>query len=142
MQDDHMFADLTVLEQISISAKLRLPNNISKEEKERRIEAVISELGLSGVKNSFIGSETKRGVSGGERKRVSIGTELVTDPSLLFLDGEFPIYDPERALSLCCRTNVRVGCVQCSQCCSDASSSGEEWTRSCNDGTSTEKQHL
>jgi len=86
MQDDHMFADLTVLEQISISAKLRLPNNISKEEKERRIEAVISELGLSGVKNSFIGSETKRGVSGGERKRVSIGTELVTDPSLLFLD--------------------------------------------------------
>ncbi|EME31653.1 ABC transporter, ATP-binding protein isoform 2 [Galdieria sulphuraria] len=86
MQDDHMFADLTIEEQISISANLRLPSSISDAEKKRRIEAVISELGLSGVKKSFIGSETKRGVSGGERKRVSIGTELVTDPSLLFLD--------------------------------------------------------
>lgn len=90
MQDDHMFADLTVEEQISISANLRLPSNISKEERERRVEAVISELGLSRVKHSFIGSESKRGVSGGERKRVSIGTELVTDPSLLFLDGKSP----------------------------------------------------
>ncbi|GJQ12987.1 hypothetical protein GpartN1_g4778.t1 [Galdieria partita] len=87
MQDDQMFAELTVEEQISISAILRLPNKVSKAEKKRRVEAVISELGLSGVKQSFIGSETKRGVSGGERKRVSIGTELVTDPSLLFLDG-------------------------------------------------------
>ncbi|KAK4525866.1 hypothetical protein GAYE_SCF17G3775 [Galdieria yellowstonensis] len=99
MQDDNMFADLTVEEQISISANLRLQSNLSKAEKERRMEAVISELGLSGVKNSFIGSETKRGVSGGERKRVSIGTELVTDPSLLFLDGEFPIYYSQKNLS-------------------------------------------
>eukprot|EP00871_Galdieria_phlegrea_P002746 jgi/Galph1/3472/GphlegSOOS_G2149.1 len=86
MQDDNMFPELTVKEQIAMSAKLRLPNSLDKSTKQRRVEQVISELGLSTVKNSFIGSETKRGISGGERKRVSIGIELVTDPSLLFLD--------------------------------------------------------
>ncbi|GJD08270.1 Protein white [Galdieria sulphuraria] len=67
MQDENMFGNLTVEEQISISD-------------------VISEMGLMETRKTFIGSENRRGVSGGERKRVSIGKELVTDPSLLFLD--------------------------------------------------------
>ncbi|EME28881.1 ABC transporter, ATP-binding protein [Galdieria sulphuraria] len=86
MQDENMFGNLTVEEQISISGKLRLPRTFSEQEKRRRIEDVISEMGLMETRKTFIGSENRRGVSGGERKRVSIGKELVTDPSLLFLD--------------------------------------------------------
>ncbi|GJQ09948.1 hypothetical protein GpartN1_g1739.t1 [Galdieria partita] len=86
MQDDNMFAELTVHEQITLSCLLRLPNTMAIEKKKQRVQEVIQEMGLSHVANTMIGSETKRGVSGGERKRVSIATELVTNPSLLFLD--------------------------------------------------------
>lgn len=47
---------------------------------------MIAQLGLEGCRNSKIGDELVRGISGGERKRVSIGIELVTDPHILFLD--------------------------------------------------------
>lgn len=47
---------------------------------------IIQELGLKKVENTYIGNAFVRGVSGGERKRVNIGVELVTDPSLIFLD--------------------------------------------------------
>eukprot|EP00871_Galdieria_phlegrea_P002216 jgi/Galph1/2996/GphlegSOOS_G1665.1 len=86
MQDDNMFAELTVKEQLTLSCLLRLPNDIPTGKKMKRVESVIQEMGLSHVADTTIGSEMKRGVSGGERKRVSIATELVTDPSLLFLD--------------------------------------------------------
>jgi ABC-type multidrug transport system ATPase subunit len=86
MQDDNMFAELTVEEQITLSCLLRLPNSMSMEKKKQRVQEVMQQMGLTHVANTMIGSETKRGVSGGERKRVSIATELVTNPSLLFLD--------------------------------------------------------
>ena len=46
---------------------------------------IISELSLEKVADSYIGTQYKRGISGGEKKRVSIGCELIEDPSLLFL---------------------------------------------------------
>jgi ABC-type multidrug transport system ATPase subunit len=49
------------------------------------VEATISLLGLSSVSNTMIGDETRRGVSGGQRKRVNVGMEIVTAPSVLFL---------------------------------------------------------
>lgn len=52
----------------------------------QRVDHIIQELGLKKVENSYIGNEFIRGVSGGERKRVNVGVELVTDPSLIFLD--------------------------------------------------------
>jgi ATP-binding cassette subfamily G (WHITE) protein 2 len=51
-----------------------------------RVDQIIHELGLKKVENTYIGNAFLRGVSGGERKRVNIGVELVTDPSLIFLD--------------------------------------------------------
>ena len=50
------------------------------------MDAIIHELGLEQVQHEIIGGEFVRGVSGGERKRASIGVELVTDPSFLFCD--------------------------------------------------------
>lgn len=86
LQDDDMFAELTVEEQLTYAALLRLPPNMPREKKRLRVEKVMQELGLTTVKDTMIGNQIVRGISGGERKRVNIGTELVTDPALLFLD--------------------------------------------------------
>jgi len=50
------------------------------------VDGVISELGLSKVRGTIVGDEMSRGVSGGEKKRVNIGVELLSDPHILFLD--------------------------------------------------------
>ncbi|KAJ3251958.1 hypothetical protein HK103_001985 [Boothiomyces macroporosus] len=85
-QDDILFKKLTVFETLRYSALLRLPSTMSIAEKESRVNAVIEQLGLSECKNTQIGDELDRGISGGERKRVAIGIELVTNPHILFLD--------------------------------------------------------
>lgn len=51
-----------------------------------KVEEVLSVLKLKGIENSVVGDANKRGISGGEKKRVSIGIELVADPKILFLD--------------------------------------------------------
>ena len=81
-----MYCHLTVEETLMFSANTRLPSTMSKAEKAKRVEDVISSLGLNGCRNTRIGNAAIRGISGGERKRVSIGVELVSDPSILFLD--------------------------------------------------------
>ncbi|KAJ1750614.1 hypothetical protein LPJ69_005904, partial [Coemansia sp. RSA 1752] len=86
-QDDLMHPLLTVEETLLNSALLRLPNSkFTRKEKEERVATVLRQLRLSHVKDSKIGGAGERGVSGGERKRVSIGMELVTEPALLVLD--------------------------------------------------------
>ncbi|KAJ1723199.1 hypothetical protein LPJ53_002461 [Coemansia erecta] len=86
-QDDLLFAPLTVNETLTTSAKLRLPDTkYSSDEKRERVDTVMRQLRLTHVRDSPIGGYGARGVSGGERKRVSIGVELVTDPSILVLD--------------------------------------------------------
>ncbi|CEO97557.1 hypothetical protein PBRA_000902 [Plasmodiophora brassicae] len=85
-QDDVLFQNLTVRETLLYAAQLRLPSTMAQSEKEARVDAIIEGLGLSACAKTYIGSADKRGISGGERKRVCIGCELVTDPDLLFLD--------------------------------------------------------
>ncbi|KAK3037904.1 hypothetical protein RJ639_031795 [Escallonia herrerae] len=85
-QDDVLYDHLTVTETLVFTALLRLPSGIPKKDKIMHAEAVITQLGLSRCKNSIIGGPFLRGISGGERKRVSIGQEMLINPSLLFLD--------------------------------------------------------
>mmetsp|Transcript_15705 Transcript_15705/g.64188 ORF Transcript_15705/g.64188 Transcript_15705/m.64188 type:complete len:461 (-) Transcript_15705:872-2254(-) len=99
-QDDNMFAEVTVTEQVEFSANLRLPRSNNAAQRKQKAQDIITELGLSHVKDSYIGDELKRGVSGGERKRVNIGTELVTDPSLIFLDEPTSGLDSFNALNV------------------------------------------
>lgn len=106
-----MFANLSVEETLTYSAMLRLPASMSREEKLKRVESTISDLGLQGCRKTWIGGDSARGVSGGERKRVSIGIELVTNPQLLFLDEVFIAFSCVNS-SL---ANQRLGCVQCPQ---------------------------
>lgn len=85
-QDDVLYPHLTVTETLLFTALLRLPQSLSREEKERHVEHVIAELGLNKCRNSMIGGPLFRGISGGEKKRVSIGQEMLINPSLLLLD--------------------------------------------------------
>ncbi|RWV92591.1 hypothetical protein GW17_00045018 [Ensete ventricosum] len=85
-QDDVLYPHLTVTETLVYTALLRLPSTLSRQEKTAQAEAVMVQLGLTACRSSIIGGPLVRGVSGGERKRVSIGQEMLIDPSLLFLD--------------------------------------------------------
>jgi len=76
-----------VSETLWYTALLRLPRALSAGEKRAQAEAVARELGLTKVAHSMVGGvRGVRGLSGGERKRVSIGLEMLVDPSLLLLD--------------------------------------------------------
>ncbi|KAK0576085.1 hypothetical protein LWI29_011612 [Acer saccharum] len=85
-QDDLLYPHLTVRETLIFCSLLRLPKTLSKREKTSVAESVIAELGLTKCQNTIIGNSFIRGVSGGERKRVSIAHEMLVNPSLLILD--------------------------------------------------------
>ncbi|NXX75296.1 ABCG2 protein, partial [Urocolius indicus] len=86
VQDDVVMGTLSVRENLTFSAALRLPKSVTEQEKNERVNQIINELGLSKVADSKVGTQFTRGVSGGERKRTNIGMELITDPAILFLD--------------------------------------------------------
>ncbi|XP_076911024.1 ABC transporter G family member 16-like [Bidens hawaiensis] len=86
MQDDLLFPMLTVEETLMFAAEFRLPRTFSKSKKKLRVQALIDQLGLRNAAKTVIGDEGHRGVSGGERRRVSIGIDIIHDPIILFLD--------------------------------------------------------
>jgi ABC-type multidrug transport system ATPase subunit len=69
---------MTVRECLTFAAKLKLTGTL--EEKMTRVDEVIKDLRLTKCQNTKIGGSLVKGVSGGERKRTSIGVELITDP--------------------------------------------------------------
>ncbi|KAL5069516.1 hypothetical protein RYX36_020403 [Vicia faba] len=87
-QDDVVYPHLTVLETLTYTALLRLPKTLTREEKVEHAERIITELGLTRCRNSPVGGcmAVFRGISGGERKRMSIAQEMLVNPSLLLLD--------------------------------------------------------
>lgn len=85
-QDDIVHPELTVWEAVRYSAKFRLPPDFSEEEIDKRVETTLQQLGLESLKHLQIGAPEKKVLSGGQRKRVNIAMELVTDPVLMFLD--------------------------------------------------------
>jgi ABC-type multidrug transport system ATPase subunit len=101
MQDDALFPMLTVRETLLYSARLRLPSAVPVAEKRARVEALMAELGLGHVAASRIGNERVRGVSGGERRRVSIGVDVIHDPAVLILDEPTSGLDSAAALHVC-----------------------------------------
>ncbi|URE05532.1 ABC-2 type transporter [Musa troglodytarum] len=85
-QDDVLMTTLTVREAVCYSAQLQLPDSMSRSEKRERAEATIREMGLEGAMDTRIGGWATKGISGGQKRRVSICIELLTRPQLLFLD--------------------------------------------------------
>jgi len=85
-QEDCLLSSLTVRETVLYAARLRLPSTLPFDEKVRRVQAVLVALRIDHVADKLIGSRGARGISGGEKRRVSIACELVTTPAILFLD--------------------------------------------------------
>ena len=83
-QDDMLMQTMTVKECLLFTAKLKMSGDLKR--KEDKVEELIRDLKLAKCQNTYIGGEFFKGVSGGERKRTSIGVELVSNPSLIFLD--------------------------------------------------------
>ncbi|XP_038974877.1 ABC transporter G family member 1-like isoform X1 [Phoenix dactylifera] len=85
-QDDILMTTLTVREAVYYSAQLQLPDSMSKSEKKERAETTIREMGLQEAMDTRIGGQASNGISGGQKRRVSICIEILTRPKLLFLD--------------------------------------------------------
>jgi len=100
-QEDVMLRELTVQDILLHSAKMRLPKSWTDEQKKSKVLEVVHFLGLEKVMNSPIGNEEERGISGGQRKRVNIGMELVADPNILFLDEPTSGLDSATAFEVC-----------------------------------------
>jgi ABC-type multidrug transport system ATPase subunit len=88
-QDDILHRELPVGRALNYAAELRLPDDTSEAERHQRVESVISTLGLQERRETPVGR-----LSGGQRKRVSIGAELLTQPGLFFLDEATSGLDP------------------------------------------------
>ena len=100
-QDDIMLKELSVNDILTHSANMRLPTNLASDAKIKQVIQTIEFLGLGHIINTPIGDEEQRGISGGQRKRVNIGMEIVADPAVLFLDEPTSGLDSSTSLQLC-----------------------------------------
>lgn len=99
-QTDILLPTLTARETLQYSADLRLPPPSTSAERRRVVEEVIMELGLKEAADTRVGSTTHRGLSGGEKRRVSIGVQMLANPSVLFLDEPTTGLDASSAFQL------------------------------------------
>ncbi|KAJ3273175.1 hypothetical protein HDV01_004690 [Terramyces sp. JEL0728] len=99
-QDDIMYRELTVRENILHSARIRSPSSWTNTEIEAHVDAVLDTLNLTDVAHQIIGDENERGVSGGQRKRVNIGMEIASTPLCLCLDEPTSGLDSTAALEV------------------------------------------
>lgn len=85
-QEDLFFSQLTVRETLSLAAELQLPQISSAEARDEYVNALLRRLGLVSCADSIVGDAKVRGISGGEKKRLSLACELMASPSVIFAD--------------------------------------------------------
>jgi ABC transport system ATP-binding/permease protein len=94
-QEDIVHPTLTVGESLWYSARLRLAQDLRASEVQAEVDRVIGELDIEAIRDSLIGDATRRGISGGQRKRVNLGQELLSRSThMLFLDEPTSGLDP------------------------------------------------
>jgi ATP-binding cassette subfamily G (WHITE) protein 2 len=100
MQDDLLNGSLTVKETLTYTAEFRLPREFTDKQRYARVDDVMEDLGLTHVRHVLVGTPLKKGISGGERKRLCVGMQLLNRPQLLFLDEPTSGLDSVTALDL------------------------------------------
>ena len=98
-QEPHLLSCLTVWEHTWFHTALRAVDCSAKEEIEAKVNSVLRKVGLLHTQNTFIGV-SGNGISGGEKKRLSLATELISDPPILFADESTSGLDSSTALSI------------------------------------------
>ena len=116
VQDDIFSGTLTVRENISFSANLRLPQSVTRENLSDKVSSIIKQLGLSKCADTRMGTESQRGVSGGERKRTCIAMEMVLSPKILFLDEPTTGKNENKIFFILFFENIRSRCINSEQC--------------------------
>ncbi|RHZ87767.1 hypothetical protein Glove_30g36 [Diversispora epigaea] len=86
MQDDALMGVLTIRENIRFAADLCFPSHFTQSDRESYVQNIIEDFGLERVADSKIGTVFVRGVSGGEKRRCAIASQVITLPSIIFLD--------------------------------------------------------
>ena len=115
-QDDIVLPELTVRSSLTYLARLRL-GQLSKSAQDKKVNRVISQLNLEKAADTVVGDTLNRGISGGERKRLAIASELLVSPRVLFLDEATSGLDSSTALlilkclaKLCAQDKMTVVC--------------------------------
>lgn len=85
-QEDTLIGSLTVSETLQYSAKLALPPSVTVHELQHRVEHLLESFGLRNQRHTLIGTPLQKGLSGGQKRRVSVATQLITSPKVLYLD--------------------------------------------------------
>ena len=99
MAEDAIYPTTTPREAFNFVCKLRLPG-LTAEQRSERAEKMLETLGLTGCADTYIGNALLKGISSGEKKRTSVGIELLPDPEVCFLDEPTTGLDSFRALEL------------------------------------------
>ncbi|CAK4017284.1 ABC transporter [Lecanosticta acicola] len=85
-QEDTLIGALTVEETLDFAARLALAGRITRHESRTRVAQLIDAFGLTAQANTLIGTPIQKGISGGQKRRVSVATQLITGPRILYLD--------------------------------------------------------
>ena len=85
-QEDALIGSLTVRETVDFSARLSLARSVTKRERLARIDDLLKAFGLTDQAHTLIGTPLRKGISGGQKRRVSVAAQIITEPKVLFLD--------------------------------------------------------
>ncbi|MCJ1449871.1 hypothetical protein MMC28_000199 [Mycoblastus sanguinarius] len=85
-QEDALIGSLTVRETLSFAARLSLPSTVSSNERRRRVDQLLHAFGLQNQAHTIVGTPIRKGISDGQKRRLSIASQLITAPKILFLD--------------------------------------------------------
>ena len=85
-QEDALIGSLTVAETINFAARLALGGELSPRERKKRVEDLVESFGLQVQAGTIVGTPLQKGISGGQKRRLSVASQLVTSPRILFLD--------------------------------------------------------
>ncbi|RAH72587.1 putative ABC transporter [Aspergillus aculeatinus CBS 121060] len=85
-QEDALIGSLTVQETLKFAADLSLPSSVSKSQRAERIRTLLEAFGIQNQASTLVGTPIRKGISGGQKRRVSVASQLITCPKILFLD--------------------------------------------------------